>query len=699
MSRFGHPRVLRVFRFLWLCGFAVAVSSPARGQGEKSGDEDLHAKIDAAILKGRDALLPEIPPLVSSLRKDYPMGRIALPLAAVLKAGADSNNPIVTEAFRKLRTLPLRKTYCVACYLFALDALWRSENEMALGSGRVTVSHSKRAQGRLRQEIGKAVDWLVKARAERKGHWHYSALPAGAPKHDFSNTQFAVLGLQIGLKHGVPIPRAVFEEIAKQFLASQTLEKNVQKVRITRTTSLEQMIKKKQGANRGKTRVAGSGSTGQETAAVPHGGWGYTGGGRKAAPYASMTAAGASSLQVALNGLGRSNSRLKASVKRALFGAYGWIGKHMSSYIEGNRHHYYTLYSLEKVGDLGDIEKFEGHDWYSEGAQKLVGSQNTNGKWGSYVDTSLALLFLTRATRLQPMTQIILTGARDKKVSNRDNDSVYISGLGGFISARAMLGTLGRTRQNSFIKTGKEVVDNYAHGARGELVPTLLRLWTRKGDSVTRFARNALEKITGVKSPKQSEYTEWHAMYQKIQTLKKTETLASSEVGQLLSITENLVLKSMLIDLAHRKNMHDLTDALIKELAVTSPTYRRKVHGLLLLWTNHSISAPADNDEVGWERAVRRWNTWWPDNRERMVGRSKANDLIRRLEALTRSGLIIPGGMIDREATKLATELAGLGEAASAAIRIRIQRPEYSYYLVETLEQIAGKDVGLRIEE
>jgi hypothetical protein len=74
---------------------------------------------------------------------------------------------------------------------------------------------------------------------------------------------------------------------------------------------------------------------------------------------------------------------------------------------------YYWTYSVERVGTVLDLPVA---DWYVPGAQFLVENQRADGSWGAFGDeapsprekkkilqtpyeTSLALLFLTRATR------------------------------------------------------------------------------------------------------------------------------------------------------------------------------------------------------------------------------------------------------------------------------------------------------------
>ena len=88
-----------------------------------------------------------------------------------------------------------------------------------------------------------------------------------------------------------------------------------------------------------------------------------------------------------------------AASEKALRASHAWISTHFNRYLEGPKQTCYTLYSLEKAGDLGIIARFGSHDWYAEGAARLLALERPKGGWGSSVDTALALLFLTRANR------------------------------------------------------------------------------------------------------------------------------------------------------------------------------------------------------------------------------------------------------------------------------------------------------------
>lgn len=67
---------------------------------------------------------------------------------------------------------------------------------------------------------------------------------------------------------------------------------------------------------------------------------------------------------------------------------------------------YYYLYSIERLAALLDVKKIGEHDWYREGTQFCLRTQNEDGSWKGWSDssggmspgTSFAILFLLRAT-------------------------------------------------------------------------------------------------------------------------------------------------------------------------------------------------------------------------------------------------------------------------------------------------------------
>jgi hypothetical protein len=196
-------------------------------------------------------------------------------------------------------------------------------------------------------------------------------------KGDFSNTQFAILGLRACRSAGVDAP----PETWKAALA---------------------YLRKYQR---------------------PDGGWGYVVQGEQdEASYASLTCAGVCSLAICLDALGTKDPTSDAGLRKAL----GWLDKNLdptrnvgadtSSVVGPSTWQYYHLYSLERAGRVLGKETIGKRPWYAEGAAWLVARQQSDGHWEDEAgmvgtrpkyltpsETCFALLFLARATR--PLTR------------------------------------------------------------------------------------------------------------------------------------------------------------------------------------------------------------------------------------------------------------------------------------------------------
>jgi hypothetical protein len=667
-----------------LLALAAALAAALPAAAARSQDPDgagLQERINAAIDRGREHLLRRLAELTANTPGDYPMGRLALPLAACLKAGARANDARVTAAFAKLEKMPLEKTYCVACYLFALDALALRSYKEALEKSRggdplVRGGGAEhRAAGKLRDEMAKCVNWLVGARADGVGYWSYPFLAKDGPqRHDFSNTQFAVLGLQIGLEHGIPIPRRVFEEIADIFVKTQHLLDPPEEIEVTYSLSLKDLLSsQRRRASSVKFRVQ-------------PGGWEYTAENRGAK--ASMTAAGASSLLVARNGLGGADSARTAEVEKAIVRAYAWIARNFDSYLRfgGGAHGLYSLYSLEKVGDLGDVEKLGPHDWYVEGARRLVADQSANGSWGSYVDTSFALLFLTRATRLKPFSAPkITTRAQGEGGAGVSRELVFIARLNGFVAAKEILRLLEESRDPGLVAIAQEAVENYNRSYLEDLVPDLIRMWTKSNDRVSRFARESLEEITGLKSAKREDYETWLGQSRQVAALAQKPRVSAAEIAALLDVIASPVLKGTLIELANRHRLFELAGRLADELSAAEPTYRLKVHSVLNLWSGRALAPPEEKDLAGWKDAAESWRNWAATQGRQLVARGRLGELLAGVD-----------GANGREAARLVDEIVALGPEVVPELERATQSEDFSFSLIEALERLKGTAIGLR---
>ncbi len=643
--------------------------------------DDFVERVDRAVERGRKHLEPRLRSLLASPPNDHKMGRIALPLTALLKAGTPVRSSLVAGAFTYLNDLPPNQTYDVACYLFALDIFWqRMERETRAarqeGTTFVADRSSRRAKGPVLKKMVELIEWLVNARVRGRGSWDYGV---GRFRYDYSNSQFAILGLQVGIEHGIRIPSDVFLEIANEYMKTQITDGPAGEIRLTFNPPLDRAFTKTYAPRR--IRFQGR-----------PGGWNYRGNTDK--PYAAMTAAGTSNLIVArsaLEKLGALSSSLRRQLDSAIYTGMGWMAHRFGDYIRGA---YYGLYSLEKVGDLGDVQRFGDHDWYREGAEELLRRQQKNGSWGNYVDTSFALLFLTRATRIHmrgvpPPT--IYTVAGDEKGKSQIGDVVFVDDLEAFISAREFFYYLRETRNKALIPIAEQIVRNYALDRQPELIPHLVSLWGKRSDAITKFARTALAELTGAKENDPEFYTQWHAQYLEVVGLLEKDETDPEAVGKLLGSIEGVPLKHRLLDFIERENMVVAVAFLADELQVADDEYRRRVHDVLVRFTGENRPLDTSRRDAITSEAAR-WRQWWAANGERLA---REHRLRRWIDLINRDPRSVGKKSTLPDRSRLLESLIAEGTAAVPFILEAMGAPSYRIELVLALERISGEQHGV----
>ena len=190
-------------------------------------DDEFNRRVEKAIDRGTEFLLealqgkakgPDGKPVGTwTAYPGYPMGCAAIQVYALVKSDIPYTYPVVKEGLDLLNTMPMQKTYSVALYVMALDAVLKQmEVDAALGG-----SFKTKKQRQLKQRMETATSWLVNARLKGQGAWNYGMERNPSGRYDHSNTQFAILGLGVAYKRGMNIPQEVWEEIADHFIKTQ----------------------------------------------------------------------------------------------------------------------------------------------------------------------------------------------------------------------------------------------------------------------------------------------------------------------------------------------------------------------------------------------------------------------------------------------------------------------------------------------
>jgi Domain of unknown function (DUF4159)/Prenyltransferase and squalene oxidase repeat len=285
---------------------------------------------------------------------DANSGTTSLALLALLTAGEKPDSPAIRKGLEFLRSFRpdvLNSTYAIGLQTAVFAAAEPERDKLRILAN---VEWLESAQ----IKPGDAVAW--------PGSWSYGA--AKRRNGDNSNTQYALLGLHAAVEAGVLVKPHVWTLARAYWTRSQ----------------------KKDGS------------------------WSYTP--ESPASTASMSCAGISSLifagvprlegQEFLQGEAIRNCG-KGRVNPSLQSGIDWLTRNFradENHGAGVTWRFYYLYGLERAGRLTGLRFFGPHDWYRQGAEVLVASQDKlTGAWqGSLMEhdqllaTSFAVLFLAR---------------------------------------------------------------------------------------------------------------------------------------------------------------------------------------------------------------------------------------------------------------------------------------------------------------
>lgn len=280
----------------------------------------------------------------------HPGGVTALCTLALLESGVPPEDPAIQKALDALRKIKPRQTYVTALQTMVLCA---AEPKRDLVQIRINAKWFEQTQ--------------IKEGASN-GAWSYPSNARG----DNSNTQFALLALHEAERVGVEISEPTWRRAHDYWKRTQNAD----------------------------------------------GSWGYV---PRTHGTGSMTSAGIAAMVITSGKLAPVDATVNGEqvnccqpqeqndeVERAM----QWMGRNFSV----NRNPgstmdswlYYYFYGIERVGRMTARRFIGEHDWYREGAEKLVGEQDPlSGFWKGpgrvedhpHIGTSLALLFLSKGRR------------------------------------------------------------------------------------------------------------------------------------------------------------------------------------------------------------------------------------------------------------------------------------------------------------
>lgn len=284
-----------------------------------------------------------------------PGGLTALCTLALINAGADVAAPEIQRALEHLRSV--------------------GEPRMVYSSALQTMVFCAVTPQKDRLLISRNVQWLENVQIKQgtmAGGWKYSGRNGSG---DNSNSQFALLALHEAQRVGVLVKESTWKLAHDYWRRSQNDD----------------------------------------------GSWSYV---PNEPPRGSMTCAGIASLVIAAGRASSADATVEEGRVQCCGGGaetgdvdrgLAWLADHFSvtrnpgpNALSNQNWLYYYLYCMERVGRLTGRRFIGNHDWFREGAEFLLGEQNSvSGYWrgehlaeeNSLIATSFALLFLSKGRR------------------------------------------------------------------------------------------------------------------------------------------------------------------------------------------------------------------------------------------------------------------------------------------------------------
>lgn len=469
MKRHGY---LTSIPLVILCLVLFSPSVPAAPDDAGFADD---AKVDKAkrkaaiekgvqYLKGKQGADGSWTPDGAPQTSHYQEGYTALSIFALLKCGVKRNDPVILKGMKYIKEQPFKSVYSVSCLILALDSFYTPQLDPEDPDDKEKLSTEpyekivkkgwQKANPGDFKLLKEALDWIISK--QEKNIWRYpnsANLPRPADDtadEDASNTQYAMLALNVGLRLGLVRNPAVFFKVIEYFLKEQDkdgpdftppfrvpgADLDIKLLKKLRKELMKNAKKRIREAKKEKKEFDPGTTTldkdpypeyGPEDIKMKARGWSYVargkGQGHSCKTTGSMTTSGVAALMICKSAVeGHPQWRAyKDKVNQSIRDGAAWLAANWSVSQNpnlGGSHYYYYLYGLERAGVLSLCLSFGKHNWYEEGANAILARQNADGSWGgastgdgTVADTSFALLFLKKATTpIVKMPEQALTG-------------------------------------------------------------------------------------------------------------------------------------------------------------------------------------------------------------------------------------------------------------------------------------------------
>jgi hypothetical protein len=336
-------------------------------------------------------------------------GGTALALLTLLTCDVPRDDESVVRGFAAMKGMDYEETYSVSLSLMAYEARYITESERRayLSEGEKFPEFKRELSKEDREEMQRLVDWLAaNQNSTKNAFWNYKITPE-TMRFDFSNTQYALLGLAAALRCEIKIPGGVIGRLVEQVVAHQQQDGP----KFNRVVGYKPP--KENSRKEGRSTYASKPAKARGWAYATKAKWDrYTEAGDA---YGSMTTAGMTCLLVGLDivagmdanqlkeefGSQQAYEKWKKAADEGQVDGMCWLEYWYSVTRNPNRArvwYLYYMYGLERVMMLAQEKRLGMHDWYAEGASVLVSTQGEGGSWGTMPDTCFALLFLKKGT-------------------------------------------------------------------------------------------------------------------------------------------------------------------------------------------------------------------------------------------------------------------------------------------------------------